>query len=218
MIKHHPTQEMLVKHSSGELSFSLSIAVSAHIEMCPECKEKLQMIEASQADQAWQLDNVENADFGDMLQDILATPSEQRQGDSKRDDSKQQVSIEGQSFTLPNAFNSFNKLKWSGLGIVSRARVINDENNERASLLHIKKGGEIPVHQHKGFEVTLLLSGSFSDEYGTYQKGDFILLSGDAKHSPKTDHGCLCYTVQDAPLHFVSGLSKALNPLGKFIY
>ncbi|PKF63354.1 hypothetical protein CW745_00420 [Psychromonas sp. psych-6C06] len=216
MIKHHPNEELLAQYCRGELPFSLSIALSAHIEMCPECKAKEQRIVASQAQQTWNGEQVELADFGDMLQGILATPVTK----SKKIVAKQdtQVLIEGKQITLPHAFRSFEHLKWTGFGAISRARVISDEENVRASLLHIKEGGEIPQHQHKGYELTLLLDGSFTDEHGTYSKGDFMLLSGEINHSPKTDKGCLCYTVQDAPLHFISGMSKVLNPLGKFIY
>ena len=109
-------------------------------------------------------------------------------------------------------------MHWSGIGAVRRARIVSDEKNVRASLLHISAGGQIPAHQHKGYEITLLLEGSFSDELGSYEKGDFILLQGDVNHSPKTEKGCLCYTVLDAPLHFTRGVSKVLNPLGKLIY
>lgn len=215
MIKHHPNDTLLAQYSSGELAFSLSIAISAHIEMCPQCQAKEKQLEANQAQQAWAPENIEVADFGDILQTILATTMDKNVSTTKV---KQCVSLENQKITLPRAFCSFEKLRWSGLGVINRARVIHDEDNVRASLLHIKKGGEIPVHQHKGYELTLLLAGSFSDEHDTYHKGDFILLSGDIKHSPKTEQGCLCYTVQDAPLHFISGMSKALNPLAKFIY
>jgi putative transcriptional regulator len=215
MIKHHPTEALLAQYSSGELSYSLSIAISAHIEMCPKCQAKEKQILASQADQAWQPDNVEVADFGDMMQQIMASPVTI---EATKPKARTTVSMDEKTISLPSAFTSFDKLKWAGFGAINRARLINDEETVRASLLHIKKGGEIPTHQHNGYELTLLLSGSFSDEHGTYQKGDFILLSGDIKHSPKTDEGCLCYTVQDAPLHFTTGMSKVLNPLGKFIY
>jgi putative transcriptional regulator len=215
MIKHHPSEQLLAQHSSGELAFSLSIALSAHIEMCPQCQAKEKQIVAAQANQAWEKENVEEVNFGDMLHNIMATPVSVTKSKPKK---AKTVSVDGKTITLPNAFRSFEQLKWSGFGTINRARVINDEESVRASLLHIKRGGEIPQHQHNGYELTLLLDGSFSDEHGSYQKGDFILLSGDVKHSPKTEQGCLCYTVQDAPLHFISGMSKVLNPLGKFIY
>lgn len=215
MIKYHPSESLLARFCAGELPFSLSIALSAHIEMCSQCQALEKQTVAAQANKTWNDIKTEPVDFGDMLQDILATPV-----DFVADVPKPAVSIEleGNPFKLPHAFRSFKSFSWSGFGSVNRARVITDEKNVRASLLHISAGGEIPSHQHKGYEMTLLLDGSFSDEYGTYNKGDFILLDGDVEHSPKTDQGCLCYAVQDAPLHFTRGMSKVFNPLGKLIY
>ena len=102
-------------------------------------------------------------------------------------------------------------------------KVVNERlqfSNEKLikNLLHIDKNGVIPQHKHKGYELTLLLSGAFEDQHGVYSKGDFIWLNGDIEHSPSTKEGCLCYTVQNAPLHFCSGISKVLNPLGSIIY
>ncbi|MFT6984649.1 MAG: putative transcriptional regulator [Psychromonas sp.] len=215
MIKHHPSESLLAQYCAGELPFSLSIALSAHIEMCPHCQTSEKQREAEQATQIWDEIKTETVDLGDLLQSILATPIDPVQTIAKPAAS---IALAGEQFTLPHAFRSFNGFNWSGIGPVNRARVIRNEKNVRASLLHISAGGEIPAHQHKGYELTLLLDGRFSDEQGSYNKGDFILLQGDVNHSPKTDKGCLCYTVQDAPLHFTRGMSKVLNPLGKLIY
>lgn len=216
MIKFHPTQQLLKAFSSGELPLSLSIAVSAHIELCEECARQVVKVEDKLSKKAWKDDHLENADFGDMLQSIMAAPISKPVIPIVH--FKSSTHVAGKDFQLPNAFRKFNDLKWSGFGAVSRARVINDEYNVRASLLYIDKNGRIPEHQHKGYELTLLLDGSFSDEMGTYGKGDFIWLDSEQKHSPFTEEGCLCYAVQDAPLHFISGMSKVLNPLGNLIY
>lgn len=215
MIKYHPNEYLFAQYCAGELPLSLSIAMSAHIEMCTHCQRREKKLEAAQADQIWNKIETEVMDFSDMLQGILAMPLEQMQVIAKP---LAVIDLAGKSFTLPQALRSFQDLNWSGFGAVNRARVISDEKNVRASLLYISKGGEIPTHQHKGYELTLLLDGSFSDEHGRYSKGDFILLDGNVKHSPKTENGCLCYTVQDAPLHFTQGMSQVLNPLGKLIY
>lgn len=216
MIKFHPNQQMLKVFSAGELPLSLSIAMSAHIELCDECAQQAFEVEESLSQGTWQENNVENADFSDMLQAIMTEPVQVQA--KPQVTPKSTTHIAGRDYVLPTAFRQFKDLKWSGFGAVSRARVINDEQNVRASLLHIDKNGRIPEHQHKGYELTLLLDGSFSDETGTYHKGDFIWLDGEQSHSPYTEKGCLCYAVQDAPLHFVSGVSKVLNPLGNLIY
>jgi putative transcriptional regulator len=53
---------------------------------------------------------------------------------------------------------------------------------------------------------------------GTYHEGDFIWLDGKHTHNPITKEGCLCLTVASDSLHFTQGLTKILNPIGKFIY
>lgn len=216
MIKYHPTNEMLKAFTAGELPLSLSIAMSAHIELCDCCAKKIEEIEASLSEEIWKEEQVEVSDFGDMLQEIMS--NEVIESKSVTISTPIVTKVSGKEYLLPTAFRSFVDLNWSGFSAVNRARVITDEKNVRASLLHISKGGRIPEHQHKGYELTLLLEGSFSDENGTYQKGDFIWLDGSQSHSPYTEEGCLCYAVQDAPLHFMRGMSKALNPLGNLIY
>lgn len=121
-------------------------------------------------------------------------------------------------YQIPRVFRQHIALPWQQIGKVSRMRFDIDEKNTRASLLYIEALGEIPQHTHKGFELTLLLSGEFSDSTGNYVVGDFIILDGNTQHSPTTQTGCLCYTVLDAPLYFTKGISKLLNPIGELIY
>jgi putative transcriptional regulator len=161
MIKFHPNQTMLSAYSAGELPLSLSIAISAHIELCDKCAQQAIQIEEGLSQGIWQNDMLENADFGDMLQAIMTEP-QQVQAEVK-EIAKSSTYVAGREYLLPTAFRKFKDLKWSGFGVVSRARIINDEQNVRASLLHIDKNGRIPEHKHKGYELTLLLEGSFSD-------------------------------------------------------
>ncbi len=216
MIKFHPSSAMLNDHIAGNLPLSLSVAVSAHIEMCDQCQKAAQKLESSQAEQLWQTGNEEPVDFSDMLHDILA---EQPEITCKAPNKPEaMIEVAQQHYRLPVALSIFSDLKWSRLGPVSRARVINNENEVRANLLHIGKGASIARHQHKGYELTLLLDGSFSDEKGSYHKGDFIFLDGAQAHAPYSEKGCLCYVVQNAPLYFVAGVSQVLNPLAGLLY
>lgn len=215
MIKHHPNNQLLAEYCAAQLPLALSVAVSAHIEMCSLCQTALHKIESAQAEQTWQQADVEVCDFGDLLQDILATPCTDKKSKPKAD---LIVKLAKHHYQLPRAFRSFQSIRWSSMGAIKKARLISDEESVRASLLHIIKGAEIPTHTHKGYEVTLLLAGSFSDESGSYNKGDFILLDNENTHSPKANENCVCYTVQDAPLYFTHGVSKILNPFGQILY
>lgn len=129
-----------------------------------------------------------------------------------------EIEVSGQRIALPNAIKSLALKEWQGLGKISRARINLDDETRRTSLLHIDKGGSVPHHTHKGFEITLLLQGSFEDEMGTYHAGDFIWLSGEHTHNPVTQEGCVCLTVSSDALHFTQGVSQLFNPLGKLIY
>ena len=130
----------------------------------------------------------------------------------------QQETVSNTTFTIPRALNSVARKDWLNLGKISRARLDFDDESHHTSLLHIDKDGQVPCHTHKGFEITLLLEGSFEDEMGVYNKGDFIWLDGEHTHQPATKEGCVCLTVSSDALYFTKGVSQLFNPLGKYIY
>jgi len=224
MIKHHPQQELLVSHANGVLPLSMAIAVSAHCALCETCREQLALLTEQAANSALNPDgahagntqatNVPVMDIDAMLAQIMAQPA----ATDVPNNAPLDVQVKQQHYTVPSVFRQHLARPWQILGKVSRMRFDVDEMNTRASLLHIDAQGEIPQHTHKGYELTLLLAGAFSDLNGDYVPGDFIVLDSQHHHSPKTVDGCLCYTVLDAPLHFTKGLSKLLNPIGELIY
>ncbi|MCE2596965.1 ChrR family anti-sigma-E factor [Motilimonas cestriensis] len=217
MIKHHPESTMIQAFTAGELPASLSIAVSIHLELCPHCKAIAAKMTQALADEEFneELELSSNDDFSAMMANITAEPVIP-QPEPKNVASE--IEVEEKTYTLPRALSRFADSKWSGLGNIQRARLPLEEGEVHASLLQIGEDSAIPHHTHKGYELTLLLDGYFEDESGRYEKGDFIILNGEHQHSPYTAEGCLCYTVSNAPLHFTSGVSKLLNPIGRFLY
>lgn len=224
-ITYHPKDELLSSHANGDLPESLAVAISLHCELCPQCQKKLDAITNRLASKTW--DSTGNKEekeanekasdsdgFDSMLANIMALEIEPTH---LAPEPVYTLFIDDKEYQLPYILHRYDNLKWNHLGAVSRTR-LNEEQDTRSNLLHIKPGGEIPHHTHKGFELTLLLDGSFEDESGYYQKGDFIWLDASNSHSPKTSEGCLCYTVQNAPLYFKQGLSKLFNPIGNLLY
>lgn len=129
-----------------------------------------------------------------------------------------EIEVSGAKFKVPRALRNIEIKPFQGLGKLSRSRLNIEDGDLRTSLLHIDKGGSVPTHTHKGFEVTLLLQGSFEDEMGVYQAGDFIWLDAEHTHQPVTKTGCVCLTVSNDAIHFTKGVSQLLNPIGQFIY
>ena len=226
MIKHHPTDDLLIAFSAGELSSSLSVAISTHIDMCPVCRHQVERYTAQMSDeslnqQSQVIDFAANSDdvgidttLDDMLSSIMAEPEADFVDDFKQ---PSQVVVEN-GYVLPRSLSNLNLSKFVSVGKISRARIELDEEPVRTSLLNIKAGGKVPHHTHKGFEITLLLDGTFEDELGQYVPGDFIILDAEHTHHPVSKEGCWCLTVVNDSIQFTKGVNRLLNPLGKFIY
>lgn len=219
MIKFHPNDQMLRSFVVAELPASLSVAVSMHVEMCEKCQKRVVELQEQAAKE--KIDNevtlqaeVSEDDFDLMFNDIVADET----FDLPKFVNAQTLNTKGGDIKLPRAINSLKLSEWSSLGKLSRCRVMLDDGEMRSSILHIDQQGEVPSHTHKGFEVTVMLDGSYTDELGTYHKGDFIWLDHEHTHNPVSKDGCVCYTVVSDSLHFTSGVSRLLNPIGKLIY
>jgi putative transcriptional regulator len=226
MIKHHPNDAILKNFVDGTLADSVSLIVSSHVELCEHCQAKVQQLTANAADSVFddqqtvtsnEMDSflTDDIDFDfDVIDQITADLSQSIEVESKAE----QVTVADTTFTIPRALSSIARKDWMNIGKISRARRDVEDDAHHTSLLHIDKDGQVPCHTHKGFEITLLLEGSFEDEMGVYNKGDFIWLDGNHTHQPATKEGCVCLTVSSDALYFTKGVSQLFNPLGKYIY
>ncbi|MFW5660452.1 MAG: cupin domain-containing protein [Oceanicaulis sp.] len=72
------------------------------------------------------------------------------------------------------------------------------EPGVRARLLSIPKGKGAPEHDHGGEELTLVLSGAFTDGRGRYGRGDACVAEPGVIHRPRVDseETCVCFAVE----------------------
>lgn len=61
-------------------------------------------------------------------------------------------------------------------------------------LLRMDPGERAPRHTHGRRDVSLVLCGSFADEYGVYKRGDIAFSHAGIPHQPRTagDEPCVC--------------------------
>ncbi len=229
MIKHHPKFELLKSFVDGDLPASIAAGIAIHGGMCAICQQKINQLTEQVAEVSFEehfqekyalaenstVSTITELDFEDMIEQITACDEFEQQKTFKNPAA---ISFKGTEYNLPNALRNMSLGKTAQIGKLSRARVQLDEGEIHTSLLHIDAGGSIPEHTHKGFELTLLLAGTFADAEGEYVPGDFIMLDKRHQHQPATEEGCLCYTVVNDALHFTQGINKLLNPIGSFIY
>jgi putative transcriptional regulator len=229
MIKHHPKFELLQSFVHGDLPDSLAAGIAIHTHMCTSCQQKVAQLTEQVAEASFEhnfhheivvndednLIKIAEMDFDDMISQITASDEVEP---TKTFCNERSIDFKGMQYTLPSVLRNIELGKTVQIGKLSRARLNLGEGEIHTNLLHIGPGGSIPEHTHKGFELTLLLAGTFSDAKGQYVAGDFIMLDKHHQHQPATEHGCLCYTVANDALHFTQGINKLLNPIGAFIY
>ena len=71
------------------------------------------------------------------------------------------------------------------------------------ALVRYQPGATVPRHRHRGFELVHVLSGSQSDERGTYGAGSVVINPKGDEHSVRSDEGCVVLIVWERPVVFV---------------
>jgi putative transcriptional regulator len=73
----------------------------------------------------------------------------------------------------------------------------------------------VPEHTHQGLELTLVLSGAFSDSTGHYAAGDLQEADNEIQHQPRADAGkdCICLAITEAPLLFKRFAARVVQPI-----
>jgi anti-sigma factor ChrR (cupin superfamily) len=71
------------------------------------------------------------------------------------------------------------------------------------ALLRYAPGARVPSHRHGGFELIYVISGSQTDERGTYAAGSLVVNPGGDEHSVSSVGGCVVLIVWERPIRFV---------------
>lgn len=77
------------------------------------------------------------------------------------------------------------------------------EGRPAIAVLRYAPGAKVPLHEHLGTEMILVLDGSQSDEHGTYRRGDMVINPMGSRHSVWSDEGCVVLLNWAAPVRFM---------------
>jgi putative transcriptional regulator len=218
-VKYHPTLELLEQFIEASLAPELSLAIAAHLDLCPHCQRIKMDLETEAGAALVSEPEAKSAetDWQQMLDFITAQPEVAATMEKRQPFALQ---IQNSEILLPASLKPLleNKLKWFNLGGISTAKLAG-EDQHNVSLLYIRKESEVPQHTHLGLEITLVLKGKIYDESGCYGEGDLLINTPDHTHTPRTmSEDCLCLSVLTAPLKFKKGLTRLLNPLQHLFY
>jgi putative transcriptional regulator len=214
-MNHHPLHDYLEQYAAGTLPLPIALCVSVHLGFCAQCRTDVQALQAL---------------GGMLLDDLAAVPvpaaalhnvmARIDQGESTNPATVAVAAPVASRINVPQALRKlvpqgYERLQWSRVLPSLRIATLDTGCDDYQVTLHrVKAGGSVATHDHRGLEFTLVLNGSFSDEYGVYNDGDFILREPSQPHRPLAalNEECLCLAVQQAPVRFTGFFWRLLNP------
>jgi putative transcriptional regulator len=202
---HHPAEATLFDYGAGSLSEPLALAVATHVSVCRECRDKLHDIET----------------IGGILLDDLpphALAEDAFATTLQRLD--RAVAAPPTASSSRNALQVYKdggeELAWTelGRGIAAVDVVRRPGRQVRATLFKVARGTVLPLHGHRGREMTVVMEGAFEDETGRFAPGDFIEHDDGVVHRPAVaaEADCVCLIAVEGRLRF-KGLWGRLIPL-----
>lgn len=223
-ITHHPDQNMLAEYAAGTLNFSTAVSVSAHLNYCEKCRETVRTLESIGGTLLEQMET-DNISVDDDCFDTILSRIDQEVPTHHKTLNKEPINdnTTNKQNDLPHVIKQLipkadKYVKWKRLGLsLFTANLDKVEQQYDISLHRIQAGSSVFEHDHNGEEITLVLKGSFSDEDGMYQQGDFIVKQPGDTHRPMAakNEDCVCLVVQEAPVKFTGFFSRCLNPFLK---
>ncbi|MCP5166238.1 MAG: cupin domain-containing protein [Pseudomonadales bacterium] len=211
MAKFHPELDLLTEHAAGNLPLAQAACVSAHMNYCEQCRRTSSQLQALGS---VLFGNLQGVPVGEaQLDAVLARLDDEpplSYANARRETAGRTPAILQRLMS-----GDFSDLAWKKItSSLSISYLKTGDPNYEFALYHIKAGGRIPEHTHRGSEMTLVLEGGFSDADGSYHQGDFLLREPSDVHAPTAvqSEDCICLAVLDAPLKFTSWKYRWMNP------
>ncbi len=208
----HPSETTLLDYVGGSLRPGARLVVSAHLETCWVCRGDVAALESAAGAM---LSDLEPAALEPHALD-LALARIERPAPPPRAPAGPLATPLLDGIVVPAALRraDVGPTRWMAPGI-RVARLNGGAAGERIYLLRVAGGMRLPDHGHHGDELTLVLSGSYSDAGGSYQVGDLVECGAEEHHDPRVDIGadCVCLIAADGAMRMRGWLPRLLQPL-----
>lgn len=218
--QHHPDEDMRIAYSGGALSEARRMLMLAHLVYCPECRAEAGLM--ARAGGIMLEDLAPTAMAPNALETCLAAisgPEVKSPGlPAAPERLGELVALPGFVQQLAQKALVSNKWRFASPGVRSLdvSGSVPDAAPGELQIIKIQPGKGVPRHTHTGEELTLVMTGSFKDEFGFYGPGDISFGKPGIVHRPVAEPGDLCYVlaVTDSPLLFKGPLGVIQRVLG----
>jgi putative transcriptional regulator len=115
------------------------------------------------------------------------------------------------------ALKACGDMGWKNLTTGVRRLKLDIGSNAEVELYRIEPGCTVPRHSHNGDEFTLVVSGGFTDETGSYGPGDLSVKGPEDTHQPTGDMDGVCFAlaVHEGGLRFTGMMGLVQRLLGQ---
>lgn len=225
-LTHHLDDATLMRYASGDLDEAFAVIVASHITMCDTCRKAAQDAEqlGGQLLESETVDTVDQDAFLKLMTAIDEQDTAQIDGvqaSNVRQFPKGRVKISGD---VPLPLQRFigaqtSDIKWKKVapGISKHDIDLGKGSASSLYLLNIASGQAVPEHGHGGVEMTLILSGAYTDRFGRFGPGDIADLDEHVEHQPIVEAGapCICLVATEKPTQFKGLVERLLQPIFK---
>jgi len=214
-VRHHPDEATLMAYAAGALTEGFNLAVAAHLEFCPRCRQRVAEAEVLGGELLKALPPAAPPIGGiDRCWELIEQHAEREPPIAPRFPARSDGMPTVLEDYLPHGLAGVN---WRRLapGVLQHVFKGLDSDAGTVRLFAIAPGTSIPQHSHGGSELTLVLKGSYSDEIGRFCAGDLADLDDAVRHQPVADTAepCICLIATDDKLRFSGVLNRLLQPL-----
>jgi putative transcriptional regulator len=204
--------------AAGSLPAAFAVVASGHIGHCTDCRAK---VAKAQSLGGAVLENVEPVALSQGAANNLLERLE-AEDRKTREDAPALVSESVNDDVIPPIVASllgipFSEISWkrAGRGISSYQIDLGENAASKLFLMKIAAGRVVPEHGHTGHEVTLILSGAYTDECGRFARWDVADLDPDVEHQPvvEDNEDCICLVAVERPARFKDFLPRLFQPM-----
>jgi len=215
MLSHHLTDETLQDYAAGVLNQSMETLIACHLTVCPACRTRSDAADGlggvTLNAQPFSALNVTADDILALDGTLNIESASSAQTDEPKLDSLGVPRPLGR--LLPSSINT---LPWKTFGPGMKQYSLGEHSRKDGvfKLFSLAPGSKMSAHTHEHRELTFIVSGSYTDDFGHFTAGDVADLSADHHHTPivDSDEPCICLIATDAPVKFDGLVGKVMQP------
>ena len=215
MIRHHPSDDLLLTAAAGRLDTGAAIVLGAHLEACAQCRHSLRQFEAVGGAM---LEAIEPALLApEALARTLARIDGARASTPPAETPSpwRPPLPPGVAWPRSLAHCAVSRWRWMGPGMRWSRVTVPHEPDANVFLLRIGAGKALARHTHSELELTHVMCGSFDDGRARFAAGDFDAADGSVHHQPvlEADGECICLASVNGRLLFDGAVARTIGSL-----